>query len=110
MEATQVISVEELDEKAFAQRYGQVKTYFLTHQLSEPHFWLYGGRIEELDPPLFVIITSWNTHEVFTSYLANPINTGAKLRNFTLTEPFKKPEKGRVLELFSGFMKISEAE
>jgi hypothetical protein len=108
MQNHQIISVEELDEKAFTLKYKAIQTYFATKKLQEPAFWFFGGRISELDPSLFVCISSWGTTEAFNQYLSDSINIGAKLRNFSMSEYFAKPETGKVLELFSGFAKISE--
>lgn len=85
MQAHQIISVEELDEKAFTLKYKALQTYFATKKLQEPSFWLYGGKISELDPSLYVCISSWGTSTAFNEYLADAINIGAKLRNFSMS-------------------------
>lgn len=108
MESHQIISVEELDEKTFAGKYKALQTYFAAKKLQEPQFWFYGGKISELEPALYVCISSWGTTAAFNEYVTDGINTGAKLRNFAMSEFFAKPETGKVLELFSGFAKISE--
>lgn len=74
--------------------------------MQEPQFWFYGGKIAELDS-LYVIITSWSNPTVFNEFLADEINKGAKLRSFKMNDGFSQPETGRVLELFSGFAKLS---